>query len=148
LRLGFVAGWDYHGSYPGTPTAYTGLVGVTGWTTELSLTMTKSFLTTGDGYKENVAIWALATVIRGIISLSPGCIKTRLVYILVGTSIMVLTHQVVRIVRIPIENTSGLFLVFLDEYQYESEVLLNEGKLQTTSFLTIGLELNPHLVHQ
>jgi hypothetical protein len=34
LRLGFVAGWDYHDGYPGTPTAYTGLVGVTEWTKE------------------------------------------------------------------------------------------------------------------
>jgi hypothetical protein len=31
LRLGFVAAWDYHGKYPGTPTAYTGLAGVTEW---------------------------------------------------------------------------------------------------------------------
>jgi len=32
LRLGFVAGWDYHGSYPGTPTAYTGLSASPNWT--------------------------------------------------------------------------------------------------------------------
>jgi len=32
LHLGFVAGWDYHGSYPGTPTAYTGLVNPASWT--------------------------------------------------------------------------------------------------------------------
>jgi hypothetical protein len=34
LRFGFVAGWDYHGAFPGTPTDYTGLAGATGWTKE------------------------------------------------------------------------------------------------------------------
>jgi PKD repeat protein len=34
LRLGFVAGWDYHGGYPGIPTAYTGLADATEWTKE------------------------------------------------------------------------------------------------------------------
>ncbi|OGJ22117.1 hypothetical protein A3K73_07570 [Candidatus Pacearchaeota archaeon RBG_13_36_9] len=34
LHLGFVAGWDYHGSYPGPPSAYTGLVDALNWTRE------------------------------------------------------------------------------------------------------------------
>ena len=33
-HLGFVGGWDYHGAYPGTPTAYTGLAKVDNWTRE------------------------------------------------------------------------------------------------------------------
>lgn len=34
LHLGFVAGWDYHGSYPANPSAYTGLVNAPNWTRE------------------------------------------------------------------------------------------------------------------
>ncbi len=34
LRLGFFGAWDYHGSYPGIPSAYTGPAGAAGWTKE------------------------------------------------------------------------------------------------------------------